>query len=277
MAARLAATPASAPCSTPRSSSSSTPRRSCTTTSSTNRTCAAGGSRCIALGQRHHGAARRLPLHQVDVDGADAGHAGRHSAAVRRHAAHDRRRVYQLTKNGDVEITEDEHFDIIRRKTAYLFGGCAQIGGMLGGVTPGAARRALREYGFNFGVAFQLVDDLLDYTGEADRARQADWRRPARRQGHAAASSSCCAAAATRRKADSASSTSGGHDGAVARDLRLLREHRAIELRLRRAVEYADAGEEASRAFPPSREREALMALPDYVLVARPIGPLASD
>src|SRR5499433_4167191 len=43
--------------------------------------------------------------------------------------------LYQLTKTGDVNLTEDEHFEIIRRKTAYLFGGCAQIGGMLGGVT----------------------------------------------------------------------------------------------------------------------------------------------
>ena len=49
--------------------------------------------------------------------------------------------LYQLTKNGDVDITEDEHFDIIRRKTAYLFGGCAQIGGMLGNVDAGAGRR----------------------------------------------------------------------------------------------------------------------------------------
>src|SRR5437867_7436084 len=74
--------------------------------------------------------------------------------------------LYQLTKNGDADITEDEHFDIIRRKTAYLFGGCAQIGGMLGKV--GAEReQALREYGFNLGIAFQLVDDLLDVTGDA--------------------------------------------------------------------------------------------------------------
>ena len=49
--------------------------------------------------------------------------------------------LYQLTKAGDVDITEEEHFEIIRRKTAYLFGGCAQIGGMLGGVTRGARRR----------------------------------------------------------------------------------------------------------------------------------------
>src|ERR1700752_3027967 len=74
--------------------------------------------------------------------------------------------LFQLTKNGDAEITEEEHFDIIRRKTAYLFGGCAQIGGMLGKVTE-ERKQALREYGFNLGIAFQLVDDLLDFTGDA--------------------------------------------------------------------------------------------------------------
>ena len=74
--------------------------------------------------------------------------------------------LYQLTKNGDADITEDEHFDIMRRKTAYLFGGCAQIGGMLGKVSS-EHEQALREYGFNLGMAFQIVDDLLDFTGDA--------------------------------------------------------------------------------------------------------------
>src|SRR5215218_1035017 len=73
--------------------------------------------------------------------------------------------LYQLTKTGDVDITEEEHFEIIRRKTAYLFGGCAQIGGVLGSVTK-EQELALREFGFNLGVAFQLVDDLLDYTAD---------------------------------------------------------------------------------------------------------------
>src|SRR5207247_4461339 len=74
--------------------------------------------------------------------------------------------LYQLTKNGDIGISEDEHFDIIKRKTAFLFGGCAQIGGMLGKISADQ-EQALREYGFNLGVAFQLVDDLLDFTGDA--------------------------------------------------------------------------------------------------------------
>src|SRR5687767_12622678 len=75
--------------------------------------------------------------------------------------------LYQLTKTGDVDISEEEHFEIIRRKTAFLFGGCAQIGGMLGSVSA-EREAALREYGFNLGVAFQLVDDLLDYTADAN-------------------------------------------------------------------------------------------------------------
>src|SRR5262245_55498850 len=75
--------------------------------------------------------------------------------------------LFQLTKNGDADISEDEHFDIMRRKTAYLFGGCAQIGGLLGGISR-EEQQALREYGFNLGIAFQLVDDLLDFTGDIE-------------------------------------------------------------------------------------------------------------
>ena len=98
-------------------------------------------ARARAMGQRRHRAARRLPLHQVDGDGADAGPLD----VVRLLCDVTLRMIegelYQLTKNGDIEITEDEHFDIIRRKTAYLFAGCAEIGGMLGHVDAGAASR----------------------------------------------------------------------------------------------------------------------------------------
>src|SRR5215208_899669 len=59
--------------------------------------------------------------------------------------------LFQLTKNGDADISEEEHFDIIRRKTAYLFGGCAEIGGMLGRASS-EEEQALREYGFNLGM-----------------------------------------------------------------------------------------------------------------------------
>ena len=73
--------------------------------------------------------------------------------------------LYQLTKNGSVDLKEDEHFDIIRRKTAYLFAGSAKIGGMLGSTTQ-EQQDALWDYGLNIGMAFQIIDDLLDFTGE---------------------------------------------------------------------------------------------------------------
>ena len=105
--------------------------------------------------------------------------------------------LYQLTKTGDVDITEEEHFEIIRRKTAFLFGGCAQIGGMLGGVTPeqrdGAAR--LRLQSRHRVPARRRPARLHRRRG---RARQARRRRSARGQGDAARSSCCCSAAARR-------------------------------------------------------------------------------
>ena len=174
--------------------------------------------------------------------------------------------LYQLTKAGDVDITEEEHFDIIRRKTAYLFGGCAQIGGLLGNI--GTEREAaLREYGFNLGVAFQLVDDLLDYT--ADQAalgkpiggdlREGKVTLPIiylREHGGEEAYQLVRTVVAQRT---------------VSPDewreiLRLLGEHRATELAFERAVEYAERAKGCLATFTPGPERDALMALPDYVL-----------
>ena len=73
--------------------------------------------------------------------------------------------LIQLTMIGNASITRDEYFDILRRKTAYLFSGCAEIGAILGGATH-EEQIALRDYGMNLGIAFQLADDLLDFTSE---------------------------------------------------------------------------------------------------------------
>ena len=73
--------------------------------------------------------------------------------------------LIQLTMIGNTAITRDEYFDILRRKTAYLFSGCAEIGAILGGAGHDE-QIALREYGMNLGIAFQLADDLLDFTAD---------------------------------------------------------------------------------------------------------------
>lgn len=75
--------------------------------------------------------------------------------------------LIQLTMLGRTDISEDEYFDILRRKTAFLFSACCEIGAILGGA-PKEAQTALRDYGMNLGVAFQLADDSLDFTADED-------------------------------------------------------------------------------------------------------------
>jgi octaprenyl-diphosphate synthase len=71
--------------------------------------------------------------------------------------------LLQLTMLGKTEITEEEYLDILQRKTAYLFSACCEIGAIMGGADA-VQQESLREYGMNLGTAFQLVDDLLDFT-----------------------------------------------------------------------------------------------------------------
>ncbi len=73
--------------------------------------------------------------------------------------------LIQLTVIGDTEISEEAYFDILRRKTAYLFSGCCEIGAVLAG-SDTEVQKALREYGMNLGIAFQLADDLLDFVSD---------------------------------------------------------------------------------------------------------------
>jgi octaprenyl-diphosphate synthase len=174
--------------------------------------------------------------------------------------------LYQLTKNGVVDLSEEEHFDIIRKKTAYLFAGCAKIGGMLGNTTRDQ-QEGLWEYGFNIGMAFQIVDDLLDFTGEADvlgkpiggDLREGKMTLPVI---HLLGQDDEEADALIRGIVNTRDVTVEEW-----RRLRaLLAQYDAIEYAHRRAVEFVERGKQALDAFPAGPERDALMALPDYVL-----------
>jgi octaprenyl-diphosphate synthase len=175
--------------------------------------------------------------------------------------------LYQLTKNGAVDLREDEHFEIIHRKTAYLFGGCAEIGGMLGGVGT-AERQALGNYGFNLGILFQLVDDMLDFTGAAEALgkpvggdlREGKITLPIiHLLEHGGEEAGELVRAVVRDRHVS------GADWARLKGL--LAEHRSLDYAYERAVEYGEKAKRHLRAFAPSPERDALTALADYVLL----------
>jgi octaprenyl-diphosphate synthase len=71
--------------------------------------------------------------------------------------------LLQLTLLGRADVSEAQYLDVLKRKTAYLFSASCEIGAILGGATE-KQRVALREYGLNLGTAFQLIDDVLDFT-----------------------------------------------------------------------------------------------------------------
>jgi octaprenyl-diphosphate synthase len=73
--------------------------------------------------------------------------------------------LIQLTLLGKTDISESDYFDVLTRKTAFLFSACCEIGGILGNSTK-EQQTALRDYGMNLGIAFQLADDVLDFTSD---------------------------------------------------------------------------------------------------------------
>lgn len=75
--------------------------------------------------------------------------------------------VLQLVHTDNLEINEAEYLEVIDRKTAGLISAACQVGAILGGGS-NAQEEALRDYGHNLGIAFQLIDDTLDYTGDAE-------------------------------------------------------------------------------------------------------------
>lgn len=75
--------------------------------------------------------------------------------------------LLQLTLLGKSQITEQQLLDVVERKTAYLFSGCTKLPALAAGMNHGSAER-LAEVGKSLGMAFQLIDDLLDLTSSKD-------------------------------------------------------------------------------------------------------------
>lgn len=173
--------------------------------------------------------------------------------------------LLQLTSLGSTEISEETYFDILRRKTAYLFSTCCEIGAILGGATTQAAG-ALRDYGLNLGIAFQLADDLLDFTsdtsvlGKASGADLAEGKltlplillRNKRPEIVEALRTVMC----------------DGNYARISRDhlLDMLKRDGTLDETRSRAEEYASAARKNLDVLPETEYREALGDLPAFVI-----------
>jgi octaprenyl-diphosphate synthase len=76
--------------------------------------------------------------------------------------------ILQLLHARNLDLTEEQYFEVTIRKTAALMSAACQIGAILGGVSD-AQEEAMTQFGLNLGISFQVVDDILDFTGDETR------------------------------------------------------------------------------------------------------------
>jgi octaprenyl-diphosphate synthase len=174
--------------------------------------------------------------------------------------------LIQLTFNGNMDITEEQHLEISTRKTAFLFSACSQLGGILGASTPENEER-LRLYGLNVGLAFQLVDDVLDLTSTesalgkpvGNDLKEGKLTLPLiylMRDGE------------PRHRELVRNALHEGAPESLLRDeiLRLVQEYRTGDRVLDKAREYAQQAIACLQGFRDCDARTALMSIPNYIV-----------
>jgi octaprenyl-diphosphate synthase len=173
--------------------------------------------------------------------------------------------LLQLERIGRIEIGETDCMEIVDRKTARLFSVCARIGALAGG-GDSIAQEKLGEYAWNLGMAFQLVDDVLDFT-----AREKILGKPVGgdlREGKVTLPLVYALESATgeERKLVGAILRQRNYDGVpFARILSLLEKYNAIERVRERAQTFTEKARLLISEFPDSPYQRALLSVTDLV------------
>ncbi|MDP2620350.1 MAG: polyprenyl synthetase family protein [Hyphomicrobiales bacterium] len=174
--------------------------------------------------------------------------------------------VWQLAAAKNVSTTEDEYLSVIRAKTAALFAAATEIGAIVAGRGPDE-EAALRSFGSNLGIAFQLIDDALDYSGEEGKLGKAlgdDFREGkitlpvvlSYRRGNETER------AFWRRTLQEGALKNGDLEQAIA----IMRRHGAIKDTVERAGHYGAMARDALAIFPESAHKAALLESVDFCI-----------
>ena len=174
--------------------------------------------------------------------------------------------VLQLTAARDLATDEAIYLQIVRGKTAALFSAATEVGGVIAGA-PETQLKALYEYGDALGVAFQIVDDLLDYQGVAaatgknvgDDFRERKLTLPVIK---------AVALADAEERAFWVRTIEKGQqdDGDLEHALALLSRHGTLKATQRDAIEWAEKAKAALAYLPDHVIRTMLIELADYVV-----------
>jgi len=174
--------------------------------------------------------------------------------------------VMQLAAAKNTATTEDEYLAVIRAKTAELFAAACEVGPVLAG-QPRAEQSTCRSFGMNLGVAFQLIDDALDYGGKAaklgkkvgDDFREGKITLPvvlSFRRGNE-----------TERSFWQRTLEQGEvRDGDLETAIGLMTKHHALEDTIQRAHHYGAIAKDALALFPPAAMKTAMMDVVDFCI-----------
>jgi octaprenyl-diphosphate synthase len=163
-------------------------------------------------------------------------------------------------------ITLDEHFDLIFRKTACLFSVCMRLGAILAGATP-EQEAALGKYGHDLGMAFQIVDDVLDLTASEDvlgKPVASDLREGKVTMAVIHALERCTPE--ERAKIETILRERAFNGVTHAHILDILQRYGSLEAALARAADYAESACQAICAFPDSEIKRTLLWAPEFVV-----------
>ena len=170
--------------------------------------------------------------------------------------------VLQLMNCHDPDLDEGGYLEVIRRKTAKLFEAAARLGAVLG-AAPGPLEEGLAEYGMRLGTAFQLIDDVLDYSGDpatigkslGDDLAEGKPTLPLIR---AMACGSPAQVATVRRAI-----VEGGRDE-FPRVLEVVMQTGALDYAREVAMREAQAARRALEPLPPSKYKDSLLELASF-------------
>ncbi|HTK85983.1 MAG TPA: polyprenyl synthetase family protein [Patescibacteria group bacterium] len=159
--------------------------------------------------------------------------------------------VMQLTTARNIETTMDEYLAVIKAKTAALFAAACEIGPLLAGYGQDEAA-VMAEYGLNLGIAFQIADDVLDYSADQEKLGKTvgdDFR-----EGKMTAPVLLALQAGTPEERNFWARTMTRDDGQTPHDLveaqKILKKHKAFERGLDMAREYAGKARQALAEAP---------------------------
>jgi octaprenyl-diphosphate synthase len=177
--------------------------------------------------------------------------------------------VHQLMRKGDVSLTEDEYLEVIRRKTAVLFQAACTISAVISDA-PKEKEDALADFGYNLGIAFQMVDDLFDYimdSGDLGKKVGADLR-----EGKLTLPVIYALKQANPADMERMVKIIRNTDFSVEEFqmlIALLKKYGGIAYTEKKAMARIAKAKQALSVFEPSKIKESLFDLADYVLARR--------